>query len=208
MFGGEDGKTYTMKILLTIFFGLLLGVATSGSPIAEIWKRIELARKAKVRKPTKLYFAASKDEVDKLEKHLGCELPQQLRASLLLHRGMEGRWGLEIIDRDDVSQAYRWLGVDGIRNQWDQDRKEQKVLEAEGDKFEGDPKWIPIFACPGAGEQIIYLDSTDGTVMLRGTMSTPEFYKHRYKDLRSFLEVLEKSILNQLWFEWGCDAEG
>ena len=144
--------------------------------------------------------------VDKLEKHLGCELPQQLRTSLLLHRGMEGRWGLEILDRDDVSQAYRWLGVDEIRKHWDQDRKEQKEIEAEGDKFEGDPKWIPIFACPGTGEQIIYLDSTDGTVMLRSIMSTPEFCEHRYKDLRSFLEVLENFIFNQWWFEWGSDA--
>ena len=147
----EAGKTDFMELLLTIFFGILLGVATAGDPIAEIWKRIELARKAKVRKPTKLLSSASKDEVDKLEKHLGCELPHQLRTSLLLHRGMEGRWGLEIIDRDDVSQAYRWLGVDEIRNQWDQDREHQKEVEAEGDKFEGDPKWIPIFACPGTG---------------------------------------------------------
>ena len=197
-----------MELLMTIFFGILLGAASTGDSIAEIWKRIELARKAKVRKPTKLHCPASKDEVDQLEKHLGYELPQQLRTSLLLHRGMEGRGGLEILDRDDVSQAYRWLGVDEIRNQWDEDRKEQKVLEAEGDKFEGDPKWIPIFACPGAGEQIIYLDSTDGTVMLRGTMSTPEFYEHRYKDLRSFLEVLENLIFNQLYWEWPCDAGG
>ncbi len=197
-----------MKFTLMILFGALLYSGTTmDDSIADSWKRIESARKAKVRKPDKLNPPASKEDIDKLEKHLGCEIPKQLRASLLLHNGMEQRGGLEIVDDNDgTSQAYRWLGVAGIRKQWDEDRQRQKEAEAEGRHFQVDPKWIPIFVDAAEGEEIIYLDSSDGTVMLRITCASEQIQEHHYKDLNSFLGVFEHFIRNQWWFEWGRDA--
>jgi len=191
-----------MKLTLMILFSVLFysGITMDDS-ITDSWKRIESARKAKVRKPHKLNPPASNEDIDKLEKHLDCKIPKQLRASLLLHDGMEeGVGGLEI------GLAYRWLGVAGIRKQWDIDRQRQKEAEAEGDHFQVDPKWIPIFVDTANGEEIIYLDSSDGTVMLRITCCSEEIQEHHYKDLNSFLGVLEHFIRNRWWFEWGRDA--
>jgi len=193
-----------MKLTLMILFSVLFysGITMDDS-ITDSWKRIESARKAKVRKPHKLNPPASNEDIDKLEKHLDCKIPKQLRASLLLHDGMEEGGWLEIVDD---GMAYRWLGVAGIRKQWDIDRQRQKEAEAEGDHFQVDPKWIPIFVDAGAGEEIIYLDSSDGTVMLRNICASEQIQEHHYKDLNSFLGVLEHFIRNRWWFEWGRDA--
>ena len=193
-----------MKLTLMILFSVLFysGITMDDS-ITDSWKRIESARKAKVRKPHKLNPPASNEDIDKLEKHLDCKIPKQLRASLLLHDGMEEGGWLEIVDD---GMAYRWLGVAGIRKQWDIDRQRQKEAEAEGDHFQVDPKWIPIFVDTADGEEIIYLDSSDGTVMLRITCASEQIQEHHYKDLNSFLGVLEHFIRNRWWFEWGRDA--
>ena len=194
-----------MKLTLMFLFGALLCFATFEDPVVEVWKRIEVARKAKVKKPHKLNPPASKEAIDKLEEHLACEIPAQLRASLLLHDGMEDL-GLEIVD-GKTTQLYGWLGVAGIRKQWDEDRQRQKEAEAEGDEFEVDPEWIPIFVDPVDSEEIIYLDSTNGNVLLRLLPASQEIQQHRYTDLVSFLDVLEHHIRTGLRYEWGNDIK-
>ena len=194
---------FSVLLLMILFSVLFYSGITMDDSITDSWKRIESARKAKVRKPHKLNPPASNEDIDKLEKHLDCKIPKQLRASLLLHDGMEEGGWLEIVDD---GMAYRWLGVAGIRKQWDIDRQRQKEAEAEGDHFQVDPKWIPIFVDAADGEEIIYLDSSDGTVMLRITCASEQIQEHHYKDLNSFLGVLEHFIRNRWWFEWGRDA--
>ena len=194
-----------MKLTLMILIGALLCAVTAGDPIAEVWKRIELARKAKIKSPNKLNPPASEQDIDELEKHLGCEIPQQLRASLRLHDGMDAS-GLEIVAGDDTVWLYRWLGVAEIREQWDEDRQRQKEAEAEGDKFQVDPNWIPIFVDPVESEEIVYLDSSSGKVLLRRTPASRQIQPHRYPDLKSFLDVQEHFISNGWQYEWGRDA--
>jgi len=96
--------------LMILFSVLFYSGITMDDSITDSWKRIESARKAKVRKPHKLNPPASNEDIDKLEKHLDCKIPKQLRASLLLHDGMEEGGWLEIVDD---GMAYRWLGVAG-----------------------------------------------------------------------------------------------
>ena len=190
-------------------FGLLAVALTAGffmeDPIKEVWQQIEDARLARVEQPSALKPPATKEAIDELAKHLGCEIPDQLRDSLVLHDGMED-WGLEIVD-GEVTQYYQWLGVDGIRKQWDEDRQRQREAEAEGDTFQVHPKWIPIFIEPVEHDDVIYLDTSNGTILLRLLPSSSEIQEHRYADLLSFLQVLECHIRAGHWYEWGNDLE-
>ena len=83
----------------------------------------------------------------------------------------------------------------------------KKEAEADGDEFEVAPEWIPIFVDPVEIDEIIYLDSTNGEVLLRLLPASQEIQKHRYTDLVSFLDVLEHHIRTGLWFEWGNDTK-
>jgi len=196
-----------MKFIFLSTFVCILASAFVGDPIIDSWRKLEETRESKFKLPNKLKPPATEKEIKDLEQHVGFKLSEQVRKSVLLHNGMESDYGIEIVENDNIGQYYRWLSVEEIRKQWDSDRQRQKEAAAEGDKFLVHPKWVPIFVEPAERDDIIYVDSSNGTVLLFSWPSSNEIQEHRYSDLVSFLEVLEHHISSDLWFEWGNDTD-
>ena len=160
--------------------------------IQDTWYRIQEARNSKLDSPNPMNPPATETMIEQLETVLGFSVPPQFRDSLLIHNGMN-KWGLEIQKDEYVEQAFTPLSVKAIERQWLDDRRYQKEAEAEGDDYSKKPEWIPIFIESAEGEEQVYLDSTDGTVLhYHMAASDPHAIdSFRYPDYTTFLSVLE-----------------
>ena len=182
-------------------------LALSGDPVSDAWNTLEETRKSTFKEPRALNPPATEKEIGKLEKHLGLKLPKQLRKSLLLHNGMKDDYGIAIVEDEHMGHYLRWLSIKEIQQQWDRDRQREREAAAEGDRYQVHPKFIPIFVEPMERDDIIYLDSSNGTLLQYCVPSSTEIQAHRYSDLTSFLNVIEHHIRNKLIFEWGNDID-
>lgn len=177
---------------------------TMDEKIADVWQQIQQARSSKSENPGSLNPAATEKQIQKLAKALGREIPNPLRESLLVHNGSD-KASLETVDREDMWQGFKPLGVDAINKHWQADRKSQQEAATEGDPFPKKPEWIPIFIEPTESEQQIYLDPANGTILLFNLPAGrgDQIEDFRYPDYLTFLKVLEHHVRNDLWFEWG-----
>ena len=170
--------------------------------IIESWQRIQSARLGKMESPSAMNPPATEDMIHRLASVLGYEIPNQLRSSLLTYNG-SAKWGLEIEHGESVSQAFAALSVTAIEKQWRSDRQQQREAKNEGDDFPKKPEWIPVFIDPAEGEEQVYLDTTNGSILQYHMAANPEVDPFRYPDYQTFLAVLENHIRQNLWFEWG-----
>ena len=164
--------------------------------IADVWQQVQQARNAKVKNPNPLNPPATEQQLEKLSKALGYDIPKALRESLLVHNGL---------NKAGICQGFQPLSVDGIIKHWQADRKRQKEAKAEGDPFVKKPEWIPVFVESAEGEEQIYLDAKDGTLLHYNHAASygDEVEDFRYGDYLTFLKVVEHHIRKVLWFEWG-----
>ena len=193
---------FAVTIFLVFSFQAFASDGFVNDEIEATWERIQEARELKSGSPDELQPPATNKMVDQLAKDLELVVPQQLRESLLTHNGMD-KWGLEIIDEQDSGQALKLLGIDQIRQHWQEDRKSEAEAIAEGDDYPKKSDWIPIFIDPAECEDQIYIDSKDGSVLLFQMPASVSVHSFRYPDLNTFLMVLEHHIRNELWFDWG-----
>ena len=178
----------------------LINTARGRSPdetIADVWQQVQQARETKVKNPKPLNSPATEQQLQKLSKALGYEIPKVLRESLLVHNGL---------DKVGIWQGFKPLSVDGIIKHWQADRKRQQEAKAEGDPFVKKPEWIPVFVEDAEGDEQIYLDTKNGKLLhfhaAAGSYSD-QVQGFRYPDYLTFLKVVEHHIRNDLWFEWG-----
>lgn len=171
------------------------------STIKKIWSEIQAVTKAQ-KMTVSLKGPATTDSIKKLEGVLGYKLPSQLRESLLIHNGTD-RNDLLLVNRKDLSQGYIVLGTEAIEKRWLSDRKQQREAEAEGDLFAKLPTWIPIVVDSAEGDEQVYLDTQDGTVLMCLRPASDEVQAFRYPDYATFLAVIHHHMNQGLWFEWG-----
>ena len=165
--------------------------------IADVWQQVQQARNAKVKNPNPLNPPANEQQLEKLSEALGYDIPKALRESLLVHNGL---------NKAGIHQGFKPLSVDGIIKHWQADRQRAKEAKAEGDPVVKKPEWIPVFVEYASGEEQIYFDTKDGTLLHynHAAGSYDDLVKDfRYGDYLTFLKVVEHHIRKDLWFEWG-----
>lgn len=189
-------RNHSLHWLIALLLFLSPLERSTNDNIADVWQQVQQARNAKVKDPKPLNPAATEPQLQKLSKALGRDIPAALRESLLVHNGS---------DEATLWQGFQPLSVDAIIKHWQADRKTQREAKAEGDPFAKKPEWIPIFVEEAEGDEQIYLDITDGSILHFNLPASDgdQVEDFRYRNYLTFLKVLEHHIRNDLWFEWG-----
>ena len=138
--------------------------------------------------------------VDLLEQRLarviGQPIPLQLRQSLLIHDGMDGKRGCWFAQCGVLIPC----SSQTIETIWRADRKRAAEAKAEGDNWVNDDNWIPAVA-DAIAEHTIYIDAKDQSVLcyVHAGLFAKDF---RYPGYSDFLGAVLKHIKNDALFEW------
>ncbi len=157
------------------------------------WERIEkwFSEKAP---GMELGAAASAAEITAVETHIGFALPEELKASLMRHNGVENWTKVELLSTNDIQREWDcWAGL------VDDGTFDDQVGENWTDSLQKcwyDKKWIPLDADGGGNGSMIDLNPGD-----KGTVGQIIYMDHEvgpngpvFADLATYLEKAAQDL--------------
>lgn len=172
--------------------------------ISNVWQMINVARSRANKDDTykqPLNPPATESQIKQLRSKIGLALPNQLRASLLIHDGIhESKHGRCVLF-DDGGTIYP-LSCDEIATIYQSNAtRDAEAIEEWDTRVATHKDWIPIFSDIIAHKNI-YIDVKDGSVLCELFAASDSCKAFRYASYVDFLADLLKHIENDEHFEW------